>query len=161
MARPRSQVCHSWLLRCHHSIHYILCPVSLPLQVQQVFCTIVDNEQLPDLEIWIEVSNPANLCTICTSLKSTDLGLSFLPPQYESIFIHCNTASLRKSHIGEDSVLWSFSVIKIASNRKHTCNFQLAFYCNYMPIAYLISFPRRNELLGESHHLSRFLPTPV
>jgi len=43
------------------------------------------------------VTHPANLRTICKSLNSTDLGLSFCRCQYRCIFIHFYTASSVKA----------------------------------------------------------------
>jgi len=50
------------------------------------------------LKFWFVVNQPANLCTVCTSLKSADPGHIVLPLiVYGSIFSHFYTASPGKT----------------------------------------------------------------
>jgi len=55
-------------------------------------CTIfevLDAEEYRDLEIKVRITHPANLCTICTSLKICRSGAMFLPLTlgYRFVFI--------------------------------------------------------------------------
>jgi len=75
-------------------------------------------------------------CTVCTSLESTDPGLSFCHRQYPSVFIYFHTASYRKSCIEWGGALWLIKFIKIGANLKPICDFLLVFLCKYMPVWY-------------------------
>ena len=89
------------------------------------------------LKILVRSRWPVNLCTICTSVNSTDLELSFLPLKI-LVFLH----SLLHSELGKklySSSLSSFKVIQvieIGTDRKPMCDFLLVFDCNYMPVCY-------------------------